>query len=275
MIEIKSLTHIYEKGEERINALKDVNLEVKDGEFLAILGGNGSGKSTLLKQLNGILTPTSGEVLVDSLNTQDPSSLSLIRQKVGMVFQNPDNQIVATKVEEDVAFGPENLGLPSAEIRKRVDEALDVVGMSEFCDSEPHLLSGGEKQKVAIAGALAMNPKYLVLDEVTSQLDPHGSKQILRTISRLNRDQKVTVVYVTHFIREILDADRIVILKQGTVAKVGTPAQVLGNVEELKSLEIEPLLITTLASELKALGIDILPDILTIDGMVERLCLSN
>lgn len=273
MIRITGLSFVYNPGrEDEILALNDINLAVKEGEFVVVLGRNGSGKSTLARHFNGLLLPTAGEVSVDGLLTKDPQDLWKIRQLVGMVFQNPDNQIVATVVEEDVAFGPENLGAPPVEIRKRVDEALAAVHMSEYARYEPHLLSGGQKQRVAIAGILAMKSKYLVLDEPTSQLDPRGRREVMETLRNLNVKEEVTVVHITHFVEEAIYAERVIVMDKGRVALDDAPRAILGDVEKIKSLGITPPLMTTLAHRLAEGGLKVPRDILDVEEMVRTLC---
>ena len=216
--------------------LDGVDLEIRQGSFVAVLGHNGSGKSTLAKHFNAVLLPSGGAVYVEGMNTQDEDLLLEIRRRVGMVFQNPDNQIVANVVEEDVAFAPENLGVPTAEIRRRVDDALAAVGMTEFARHAPHLLSGGQKQRVAIAGVIAMEPECIVLDEATAMLDPAGRREVLDTVHRLNRQRGITVVHITHHMSEAEDADRVIVMNDGVVAMDGTPRDIFSRVEELRSL---------------------------------------
>lgn len=216
--------------------LDDISLEIEAGSFVAILGHNGSGKSTFAKHINALLTPTEGKLWVDGLDTGDPENLLNIRGKVGMVFQNPDNQIVASVVEEDVAFGPENLGVPPAEIRQRVDQALKMVGMYDLREHSPHLLSGGQKQRIAIAGVIAMEPKCIVLDEPTAMLDPQGRKDVIDTVKKLNKDKGITVVLITHHMDEAAQADRVVVLNKGTVAADGTPREVFSQVKLLHGI---------------------------------------
>ncbi len=224
---------------ERTRVLDGVSLDVRRGEFLAVLGHNGSGKSTLAKHMNAILVPTSGTVTVDGLDTADDGKLFDIRRRVGMVFQNPDTQMVATIVEEDVAFAPENLGVPRDEIRRRVDEALEIVGMSAFKRHAPHMLSGGQKQRVAIAGALAMRPELLVMDEPTAMLDPSGRAEVIETVKKLNRENGMTVVLITHYMDEAVRADRVIILDSGRIALEGTPKEVFPQVEKLTALGLD------------------------------------
>lgn len=253
-------------------ALKGVNLNIKKGEFVVIIGHNGSGKSTLAKHYNAILVPSSGDVIVDGMNTKDGSKLWNIRQKAGMVFQNPDNQIVATIVEEDVAFGPENLGIPPEKIRKRVDEALSAVNMLDYAHHGPHLLSGGQKQRVAIAGVLAMRPECIILDEPTAMLDPSGRREVLDTIKRLNKEEGITIVLITHFMEEAVEADRVVAMEDGKVVLEGSPRDVFSKVEEIKRLGLDVPEMTELAYELRKSSINIREDILTIEEMVDEIC---
>ena len=238
MIRTDALSFSYpvEEGQRRTTALEDVTLSIEKGSFVVVLGHNGSGKSTLAKHFNAVLLPSGGAVYVEGMNTQDEDLLLEIRRRVGMVFQNPDNQIVANVVEEDVAFAPENLGVPTAEIRRRVDDALAAVGMTEFARHAPHLLSGGQKQRVAIAGVIAMEPECIVLDEATAMLDPHGRREVLDTVHRLNRQRGITVVHITHHMSEAEDADRVIVMNDGVVAMDGTPRDIFSRVEELRSL---------------------------------------
>ena len=238
MIRTDALSFSYpvEEGQRRTTALEDVTLSIEKGSFVVVLGHNGSGKSTLAKHFNAVLLPSGGAVYVEGMNTQDEDLLLEIRRRVGMVFQNPDNQIVANVVEEDVAFAPENLGVPTAEIRRRVDDALAAVGMTEFVRHAPHLLSGGQKQRVAIAGVIAMEPECIVLDEATAMLDPAGRREVLDTVHRLNRQRGITVVHITHHMSEAEDADRVIVMNDGVVAMDGTPRDIFSRVEELRSL---------------------------------------
>ena len=251
--------------------LKSVNFTVKKGEFVAVLGHNGSGKSTLAKHFNAVLKPTSGKVLVEEIDTADDSRLLDIRQRVGLVFQNPDNQIVATIVEEDVAFGLENLGVEPKEIRRRVDEALRQVDMVEYYRHSPHQLSGGQKQRVAIAGIIAMRPDCIVLDEPTAMLDPRGRREVLSTIQELNRENGITVILITHYMDEAVKAERVVVIDEGNILLDGTPKEVFRNVEQLKSVGLDVPQVTELAYELRKEGIDIPDDILTEDECVAYL----
>lgn len=238
MIRTDALSFSYpvEEGQRRTTALEDVTLSIEKGSFVVVLGHNGSGKSTLAKHFNAVLLPSGGAVYVEGMNTKDEDLLLEIRRRVGMVFQNPDNQIVANVVEEDVAFAPENLGVPTAEIRRRVDDALAAVGMTEFARHAPHLLSGGQKQRVAIAGVIAMEPECIVLDEATAMLDPAGRREVLDTVHRLNRQRGITVVHITHHMSEAEDADRVIVMNDGVVAMDGTPRDIFSRVEELRSL---------------------------------------
>jgi energy-coupling factor transport system ATP-binding protein len=238
MIEAKNLTFTYpeEEGREEAAALREVSVDIEKGSFVVVLGHNGSGKSTLAKHMNAVLLPSGGALYVEGMDTRDESLLLKIRQKVGMVFQNPDNQIVANVVEEDVAFALENLGVPPAEIRRRVDDALAAVGMSRFARHAPHLLSGGQKQRVAIAGVIAMEPDYIVLDESTAMLDPVGRREVLSTIRDLNRTRGITVVLITHHMSEAESADRVIVMNDGQVAMDGTPREIFARVDELKAL---------------------------------------
>ena len=256
MIECRNLVFKYtasENQEEKI-AINDVNLQITEGEFIAILGHNGSGKSTMAKHMNALLIPTDGKMLVNKMDTSDMNNLWNIRETAGMVFQNPDNQLVATIVEEDVAFGPENLGVPPEEIRKRVDEALERVGMSEYKKHAPHLLSGGQKQRIAIAGILAMQPKCIIFDEPTAMLDPSGRKEVLDTIIDLNRNYGITVILITHYMDEAAKADRIVVMDKGKLILDGKPRDVFSNVEKMKNIGLDVPQVTELSYELQKVG---------------------
>lgn len=235
-ITVTDLSFSYEQDGKSKPILNHINLQFEKGQFVAVLGHNGSGKSTFAKHLNAILLPKEGTVLVDGIDTKDEEMTFTIRQKVGMVFQNPDNQLVATVVEEDVAFAPENLGVPPQEIRRRVDDALAAVGMSDFARHAPHLLSGGQKQRVAIAGVIAMEPECIVLDEATAMLDPHGRREVLDTIHRLNRERGMTVVLITHHMAEAEEADRVIVMNDGEAAMDGTPREIFAQVERLHEL---------------------------------------
>ena len=272
MIEVNHLSHLYvdENGND-VRALDDVNLTIQRGEFVAIIGTNGSGKSTLAKHFNVLLQPTEGNVTVCGFDTLDDEHIWNIRQHVGMVFQNPDNQIVAAVVEEDVAFGPENLGVPSAEIRKRVDEALAAVNMTEYAEHGPNLLSGGQKQRVAIAGVLAMKPDCIVLDEPTAMLDPKGRLEVLETIHRLNKEEGITIVIITHFMEEAVTADRVVVMKNGVKLQEGTPREIFTQVDTLKDLGLDVPVAAEVASKLIHKGVDIPNDIITNDELGDAL----
>jgi energy-coupling factor transport system ATP-binding protein len=273
MIECKNVYYEYLNDEEKVHiALNGITLEVKKGEFLVILGHNGSGKSTFAKHLNALLTPTKGNVYVNSLDTSESQNVWEIRKKAGMVFQNPDNQIVATIVEEDVAFGPENIGIEPNEIRKRVDEALKKVGMYKYRKHAPHLLSGGQKQRVAIAGILAMRTDCIIFDEPTAMLDPSGRKEVIRTILELNKTYGITVVLITHYMEEAVEADRIVVMDQGNIVMQGKPKEIFSNVPTMKSIGLDVPQVTELAYELRKNGVDIDKDIITINEMVDALC---
>lgn len=258
--------------EQEIAALDGVDLDVEKGEFIVIIGHNGSGKSTLAKHINALLRPSRGTVWVKGMDANDDENLWDIRQTAGMVFQNPDNQLVATIVEEDVAFGPENLGIPPKEIRKRVDGALSAVGMSEFADAAPHFLSGGQKQRVAIAGVLAMKPEVIVLDEPTAMLDPSGRQEVLNTVKYLNKHEDITVIHITHFMEEAVDADRVIVMEAGKIILDGTPREVFKRVDLLKDIGLDVPQVTELAHELRREGLDIPPDVLTVEEMVDLLC---
>ncbi|NLZ51696.1 MAG: energy-coupling factor transporter ATPase [Thermoanaerobacteraceae bacterium] len=253
-------------------ALHNINLTIKPGEFVAIIGPNGSGKSTLAKLFNGLFLPTQGDIFVDGLNTKNKDNIWKIRQKAGMVFQNPDNQIVATIVEEDVAFGPENLGIPPKEIRQRIDEALEIVELTEFANKAPHLLSGGQKQRVAIAGILAMKPDCIILDEPTAMLDPVGRREVISTVKKLNRHEGKTVVLITHFMQEAVCADRVLVMEKGKIVMEGKPAQIFCQVEKLKKYGLDVPQVTELAYLLAKDNVPLRKDILTVDEMVDCLC---
>ena len=274
MIECKNVVFKYSTGEEGSEkiAIDKLNLEVNKGEFLVILGHNGSGKSTVAKHMNALLTPTEGIVTVNGLDTSDDNNIWDIRSSAGMVFQNPDNQLVATIVEEDVAFGPENLGIPSEEIRKRVDEALAKVGMSEYKKHAPHLLSGGQKQRVAIAGILAMQPKCIIFDEPTAMLDPSGRKEVINNIKELNKKHGITVILITHYMDEAAEADRVVVMDKGKVIIEGVPRDVFSHVEAMKKIGLDVPQVTELCYELRKAGIDIDTKILNVNEMVNALC---
>ena len=274
MITCRDLSYKYQSNnkDEAKLALENVTLEVKKGEFLVVLGRNGSGKSTAAKLMNALLVPSSGKVYVGGLDTSKEENVWKVRNKAGMVFQNPDNQIVATIVEEDVAFGPENLGVPSEEIRKRVDQSLKRVNMYEYRRHAPHLLSGGQKQRVAIAGVLAMMPECIIFDESTAMLDPSGRKEVMNTIKELNKNYGITIIFITHYMEEAAEADRIVVIDEGKVAMEGTPRNIFSQVEKMKQLGLDVPQVTELSYELRKSGVNLRKDILTIDEMVNELC---
>ena len=272
-IKVENLSHIYHAGQENEHlALDHINLQIQAGEFVAILGTNGSGKSTLAKHFNALLLPTSGRCLVDGMDTAAASELWQIRQQVGMVFQNPDNQIIAAIVEDDVAFGPENLGVPPVEIRQRVTDALKAVRMEHYRHFAPHLLSGGQKQRIAIAGALAMQTKCLVLDEPTAMLDPIGRAEVLMTVKRLHEEAGITVLYITHFMEEAAAADRVIVMEQGKIVDDGAPAEVFTKVEEMKQRGLDVPLAAEVAWRLRKKGVQLPQDILTKEDLVVALC---
>ena len=273
IITIEDLTFEYTRGndEEPIRALDGVNLEFDEGSFTAIIGKNGSGKSTLAKNLNGLLVPTSGTVFVDGYDTRDDDSIWEIRQRAGMVFQNPDNQLVSSIVEDDVAFGPENLGIEPSEIRRRVDKALEDVNMGQFKNKAPHLLSGGQKQRIAIAGVVAMRPKIIIFDEPTAMLDPKGRKEIMKIIDELHRDG-ITVILITHFMEEVVWADRVIIMHEGKVLLDGTPQEVFSKADVIKAANLELPLMVELGERLKAQGLDLPSGITKEEEMVKAIC---
>lgn len=269
MIQTLHLTHDYEVQDEegnitdRVRAIDDVSLDVVRGSFIAVLGHNGSGKSTLAKHLNALLYPTEGQVLVDGMDTLDDSQLWNIRQEAGMVFQNPDNQIIGQVVEEDVGFGPENLGVPTDEIWNRVNEALEAVEMTAFRKKSPNRLSGGQKQRVSIAGVIAMRPKCIILDEPTAMLDPSGRAEVIRTARKLNENEGITIILITHYMEEAIYADHIFVMDRGKVAMQSTPREVFSRVDEMKALHLDVPQVTLLAHELRQKGLDIPEGILT------------
>lgn len=273
LIEIKNLKHSYiDTDGNEIHALNGVSLDIYKGEFLAVIGANGSGKSTLARHLNALLLPTEGKCIVAGMDTADDKNLWNIRQHVGMVFQNPDNQIVAAIVEEDVAFGPENIGVPPAEIRTRVDNALAAVGMTEYAKHAPHLLSGGQKQRVAIAGVLALEPDCIVLDEPTAMLDPRGRIEIVNTVKKLNREKNITVVYITHYMEEAMQADRIIAMEHGVIKMQGKPEEIFTKVKELHALGLETPLAAQAAFDLRQEGIKLADGIISNEELTEELC---
>ncbi len=277
MIKAKNLIHEYIRRDEEGNvesikrALDNVSLDVKKGDFVAILGHNGSGKSTMAKHINAILMPTEGTLYVGGMDTKEDDHLWDIRQSAGMVFQNPDNQIIGTVVEEDVGFGPENLGIPTDEIWKRVEESLKAVGMLEYRSHSPNKLSGGQKQRVAIAGIMAMKPQCIVLDEPTAMLDPNGRKDVIRTVRELNQKEKVTVLLITHYMDEVINADKVIVMDEGKVVMQGTPREIFSQVEKLKSYRLDVPQVTELAYELKKAGVPLPDGILSIKEFTEEL----
>ena len=275
MIQAEELVYEYEKRDDEGNvvgmhrAVDGVDIDVRPGQFVAILGHNGSGKSTLAKHMNAILVPTGGTMWVNGRDTKDPNELMNVRQSAGMVFQNPDNQIIGTVVEEDVGFGPENLGVPTDEIWKRVEDSLRVVGMLEYRKNSPNKLSGGQKQRVAIAGVIAMEPQCIVLDEPTAMLDPNGRKEVLRTVHELRKRKNVTVILITHYMEEVVDADWVYVMDSGHVVMRGTPRQIFSQVDELKKYHLDVPQVTMLAEELRKRGMDIPKGILHREELVE------
>ncbi|SUP44596.1 energy-coupling factor transporter ATPase [Veillonella criceti] len=273
MIQTNHMSHTYEdESGNVVYALDDVSLTIRKGEFVSIIGTNGSGKSTLAKHFNVLLTPTKGTVKVLGMDTKEADHLWDIRQHVGMVFQNPDNQIVAAVVEEDVAFGPENLGIEPEEIRRRVKEALKSVNMTEYALHSPGLLSGGQKQRIAIAGVLAMKPDCIVLDEPTAMLDPVGRKEVLETVHRLNKEEGITIVYITHFMEEAVTSDRVVVMKNGKLLHEGTPRDIFTQVPMLKELGLDVPVAAEVASKLRAHGMPLQADIITEEELGDQLC---
>ncbi len=270
IIKIENVSFKYSEDDNNL-ALKEVSLNIKEGEFVAILGHNGSGKSTLAKLVNSLLLPTEGKIYVKEMDTSDDEKLWEIRQSAGMVFQNPDNQLVATIVEEDVAFGPENQGVDPKEIRQRVDESLKAVGMYEYRKRPPHLLSGGQKQRIAIAGILALNSECIILDEPTAMLDPSGRKEVMDTIKLLNKQGK-TILLITHYMDEAVEADRVVIMDNGQIKMQGTPKEVFRNVTEIKRYGLDVPQVTELSQALALEGINVSGDIIRIKELVNELC---
>lgn len=274
MIQTDALSFSYpvEEGQRRTTALDNVTLSIEKGSFVVVLGHNGSGKSTLAKHMNAVLLPSGGTVYVEGMDTKDEALLLEIRRRVGMVFQNPDNQIVANVVEEDVAFAPENLGVPSEEIRQRVDDALAAVGMSEFTRHAPHLLSGGQKQRVAIAGVIAMVPECIVLDEATAMLDPSGRREVLSAIRTLNQERGITVVLITHHMDEAMDADRLIVMNDGRLVMDGTPAEVFTQVDALRAMGLAAPDTVELLYGLRQNGMDVPLTALTVDDCAAAIC---
>jgi energy-coupling factor transporter ATPase len=278
IIKSKELVFEYIRRDEEGNveainrAVNEINIDIKQGEFVAILGHNGSGKSTLAKHMNAILRPTEGDIWIDGHDANDMNKIWEIRKTAGMVFQNPDNQIIGTVVEEDVGFGPENIGIPTAQIWERVEKGLKAVDMLKYRKHSPNKLSGGQKQRVAIAGIVAMQPKCIVLDEPTAMLDPNGRKEVINTITQLNKQDGVTVVLITHFMEEVIGADKIYVMDQGSIVMEGTPKEIFSRVEELKSYRLDVPQVTLLTDELKKSGLELSEGILTIDELVNEIC---
>ena len=281
MIRAEKLVFEYDKRDEEGNvigshrAIDGVDIDVPQGSFVAILGHNGSGKSTLAKHMNALLIPTEGTMLVDGIDTARETKLWKVRQKAGMVFQNPDNQIIGTVVEEDVGFGPENMGIPTDDIWKRVDDSLEKVGMTAYRYQSPNKLSGGQKQRVAIAGVMAMRPRCIILDEPTAMLDPNGRKEVLEAVRELNRKEKVTVILITHYMEEVIHADRVYVMDSGNVVMQGNPKEIFSQVDTLKKYGLDVPQVTLLAYELKKSGVDVPDGILTTEELVSALCQSN
>ena len=276
MFDIHHMAHAYVDEEGNTGyAIRDVSVQIKRGEFVAVIGTNGSGKSTFAKHLNALLLPTEGDVLVDGISVRDEARVWDIRSRVGMVFQNPDNQIVAAVVEEDVAFGPENLGVPREQLQERVDAALAAVDMTAYRKHAPHMLSGGQKQRVAIAGVLAMQPECIVLDEPTAMLDPRGREEVMHTVQALHDKRGMTVVYITHFMEEAAQADRILVMIKGELVMDGTPREVFADVDRLKELGLDGPVASEVAHDLRAAGIPLREDIITDEELGEALCQYN
>lgn len=273
-IKLENVYYAYEadEGEKPVNAVDGVSLEVEEGSFVAVVGHNGSGKSTLARLFNGLLLPDSGSVTVFGMDTKDEKQIYSIRSSVGMVFQNPDNQMVASVVEDDIAFGPENLGLPRDEIIRRVDRALEQVGMSEYRKSTPFRMSGGQKQRLAIAGVLAIRPKVIVLDESTAMLDPKGRREVMDVIHALNKEEKMTVIHITHYMEEVLEAERVIVMDGGKIAVDDTPRAVFARGEQLKKYKISPPAVTLMADALADCGADIARDIATEEELEDAIC---
>ena len=267
------IRHDEEEDKDEIShALKGVSLDIKEGDFVAILGHNGSGKSTFAKLMNGILLPTDGTVYISKMRTDDEEHLWDVRKTAGMVFQNPDNQIIGNVVEEDVGFGPENIGVPTDDIWKRVDASLEAVGMTAYRYKSPNKLSGGQKQRVAIAGVMAMKPECIVLDEPTAMLDPNGRKEVIKTVRELNQKEGITVLLITHYMEEVIHADRVIVMDDGKLVMDGTPREIFSKVEELKSYRLDVPQVTLLAHELHKAGVDVPEGILTTEELVNALC---
>ena len=280
MVEAKNVSYEYtkvvevqgENTERKLMALDNINIDIEKGSFVAVLGHNGSGKSTFAKHLNALVTPSEGTIFVDGMDTKNDELVWTIRQNTGMVFQNPDNQLVATIVEEDVAFGPENLGIEPSEIRKRVDESLKMVGMDGFQKDTPSKLSGGQKQRIAIAGILAMKPQCIVLDEPTAMLDPQGRQDVMETIHKLNKENGITIILITHYMDEAVSADKVYVIDDGKMVMQGTPREIFSQVDKMKYYGLDVPQVTETAYNLRKMGIDIPQDILTVDEMVGAIC---
>ena len=278
IIKAIKLTYDYIKRDEEGNpagakrAVDHVDIDIESGEFVAVLGHNGSGKSTLAKHMNALLLPTEGTIFIENKDTSDEDNLWDVRRTAGMVFQNPDNQIIGTVVEEDVGFGPENIGVPTEEIWRRVEESLEAVGMTAYRYHSPNKLSGGQKQRVAIAGVMAMRPKCIVLDEPTAMLDPNGRKEVLKTVRELNQQEKVTVILITHYMEEVVFADHVYVMDQGHLVMDGTPREIFSQVEKLKEYRLDVPQVTLLAHELKQAGLPLPDGILTIEELVDAIC---
>ena len=280
MVEAKNVSYEYTKvvevqgqnTERKLMALDNINIDIEKGSFVAVLGHNGSGKSTFAKHLNALVTPSEGMIFVDGMDTKNDELVWKIRQNTGMVFQNPDNQLVATIVEEDVAFGPENLGIEPSEIRKRVDESLKMVGMDGFQKDTPSKLSGGQKQRIAIAGILAMKPQCIVLDEPTAMLDPQGRQDVMETIHKLNKENGITIILITHYMDEAVSADKVYVIDDGKMVMQGTPREIFSQVDKMKYYGLDVPQVTETAYNLRKMGIDIPQDILTVDEMVGAIC---
>lgn len=271
MIKVSNLSYNYKlPNNKKIAALENINLEIKKGEFIAVIGRNGCGKSTLVKHFNALLVPSDGDVWVDGINTKEKDKIWDIRRNVGMIFQNPDNQIVGTIVEEDIAFGPENLQIESEKIKERVDKALNTVGMIKFRNHPPHLLSGGQKQKVAIASVLAMHSNYIILDEATTMLDPKGRKEVLEEIKKLNKEDGLTIILITHFMEEAICADRVIVMKDGRIMADNAPYKIFSDIDLIKNARLDIPQMTKLANQLRENGIPLSRDILTIDDFVRE-----
>lgn len=263
------------KEPEVVHAVEDVDLDIQAGQFITVLGHNGSGKSTLAKHMNALLVPTEGTMWVDHMDTAEDDDIWKIRQEAGMVFQNPDNQIIANVVEEDVGFGPENLGVPTDEIWRRVDESLEATGMVAYRKQSPNKLSGGQKQRVAIAGVMAMRPKCIILDEPTAMLDPNGRKEVLKAVRELNQAEGVTVILITHYMEEVIYSDKVFVMDEGRLVMQGTPREIFSQVEKLKELRLDVPQVTLLAYELRKKGLPIPEGILTIEELVDEICRFN